>query len=184
MFIVIEGIDGSGKTTLAKALAGAIGGLYTSEPYGLKAPSMRALGATLAELAEAYCEDRRAHVDQVIMPVLSDGGIVVCDRYYPSTLAYQDPKHVDLDVLAPDLTVIIRMPVELALLRIEARTGQVIDWSEREDILLDAAANYAHMHALLPTWRMLRVDGREPAEDLLAQVMSVIDCRCVWREEP
>ena len=99
-FIVFEGLDGSGKTTQAKLLHGHFlaqgeNSLLTWEPTD--GPIGRlARSATKGEvsletetLALLFAADRREHYGKIIAPALESGGIVVCDRYYYSNLAYQ-----------------------------------------------------------------------------------------------
>lgn len=131
-FIVFEGGDGVGKSTQAKLLADWLAGqgrrvLLTFEPGDTHAGAMMrriVLDPATGEMsprAEAllYAADKAQHVDQVILPALGRGEIVVCDRYVDSMLAYQGAGRV-LDVdrveqiarwatadLLPDLTVVL-----------------------------------------------------------------------------
>jgi dTMP kinase len=102
MFIVLEGIDGSGKTTqtarLGEWLSGLLGRdmvLVTKEPGGWpggEAVRRLALGGNLSSVWGEFflfMTDRCEHVSGVIMPALERGMCVICDRYTPSTLAYQ-----------------------------------------------------------------------------------------------
>lgn len=131
-FIVFEGGDGVGKSTQAKLLARwltaqGLGVLLTFEPGDTHAGAMMrriVLDPATGEMsprAEAllYAADKAQHVDQVILPALARGEVVVCDRYVDSMLAYQGAGRV-LDVdrveqiarwatadLLPDLTVVL-----------------------------------------------------------------------------
>ncbi|MDR3163962.1 MAG: dTMP kinase [Synergistaceae bacterium] len=102
MFIVLEGIDGSGKTTQAARLGEWLSGLLgrervlvTKEPGGwLGGDAVRrlALGGGLSSVWGEFflfMMDRCEHVSGVVMPALEKGMCVICDRYTPSTLAYQ-----------------------------------------------------------------------------------------------
>jgi dTMP kinase len=136
--LALEGIDGSGKSTQARALAGAFGAQLTHEP------GATALGASLRRLllspdapavslrAEALmmAADRAEHVDLVVAPALAAGTWVVSDRFSGSTLAYQgygrglDPAElrrlVDFAAagLVPDLSILVDVPVEVAQARL------------------------------------------------------------------
>jgi dTMP kinase len=102
MFIVLEGIDGSGKTTQAARIGEWVSGLLgrervlvTQEPGGWPGGDALRRLALGGSLSSAWGEfflfmaDRCEHVSGVIMPALEKGMCVICDRYTPSTLAYQ-----------------------------------------------------------------------------------------------
>lgn len=138
--IVLEGIDGSGKSTQAARLAGAIGAVLTREP------GATALGAELRELlldregarislrteALLMAADRAQHVDEMLRPMLDAGKWVVCDRFNGSTLAYQGSGRgldtVELERLVqfaaggivPDLQVLLDVPVGVSRERTKA----------------------------------------------------------------
>lgn len=146
MFISLEGIDGSGKTTQAKKLARLLTRKYkrevllTREPGGWKGGSiLRRMvrdGRFKHQWSEAFLFllDRCEHVAGVIEPALEAGATVICDRYQDSTLAYQVwgrglPLAV-FDALAgmakfpaPDVTVFFDIPVEIALARASKRSS-------------------------------------------------------------
>jgi dTMP kinase len=136
-FIVIEGLDGSGKTTQAKLLATRLNqryrALYTAEPsqgtigtfiresclYGRKR-----LPATVEALL--FAADRVEHVENEIKPALRDGRLVISDRYVYSSLAYQGSAALSIDwiqainkhALKPDFAVFIDVPPETVLKRL------------------------------------------------------------------
>jgi dTMP kinase len=147
-FITVEGGEGAGKSTQVGLLAEALGrcGIpvqATREPGG--SPGGEAIRRLLlegeGERWDAVSESlllvaaRHEHVSRVIMPSLSQGVWVVSDRFSDSTFAYQGHgKGAELDQLAalhrfalgdfaPDLTVILDVPVELGLARAAARSG-------------------------------------------------------------
>jgi dTMP kinase len=156
MFVVIEGIESSGKTTLLKALLErfAIEGrdvLATREPGGTAmGDAVRTifLDRTLeiSALSEALLANasRAQHVEQVVRPALAAGRTVLCDRFTDSTLAYQGyGRGLDLEALRklcdyaaggvrPDLVLLLDLPVEALRKRLEERAyGE--DRIERED---------------------------------------------------
>ncbi|MEI2697327.1 MAG: dTMP kinase [Microthrixaceae bacterium] len=146
-FVVLEGGEGSGKSTQATMLADARGALLTRQPGGT------ALGARLRELllssgavggiapiddrAEALmmAADRAQHVAEVIEPALFSGRDVVCDRFIGSSIAYQGfGRGLDVDIvravsgwaaagLWPDVVVLLDVPEDVAL----GRTGGARD---------------------------------------------------------
>src|SRR5262245_56931386 len=100
MFITLEGLDGSGKTTQAKLLgarlqADGVEVVITREPGGTPlGEQIRALvlhGDHVAPWAEAalYAAARAQHVDELVRPALERGATVICDRYVDSSVAYQ-----------------------------------------------------------------------------------------------
>jgi dTMP kinase len=140
VFIVIEGLDGSGKTTqanmLSKRLCSKHDVICTAEPSRYKTGRFireRCLydEKRLPVEAEAllFAADRVEHVQKEILPALKEGKIVVCDRYLYSTLAYQGSAGLSLDwirtinaaALQPDLAVFIDMPPERVLERLRRK---------------------------------------------------------------
>jgi dTMP kinase len=155
VFIVVEGIEGSGKSTLVAEIAERLEAeghalLVTREPGGTP------LGDALREifldrrieispLAESFLVNaaRAQHVADVIRPALENGRIVLCDRFSDSTLAYQGyGRGADLDALRamcataadgiePDLVLVLDLPVSVA--RARMRDRQIVaDRIERE----------------------------------------------------
>jgi len=136
LFITFEGPDGSGKTTQARLLAARLRGqghdvIYVREPGGT------AIGDQIRQIVHdvrnvemqpraellLYSASRAQLVEQVIRPHLARGGIVICDRYADSSLAYQGyGRGLDLDMvqriqafatggLTPDLTFYLDLDV-------------------------------------------------------------------------
>jgi dTMP kinase len=139
-FIVIEGIDGSGKTTLAKNLAWKIRHELRAEVFETAEPDKSALYRLIREslagtkmdnlsLQILFCLDRAIHVEKVINPKLEDGTWVVCDRYHLSTVAYGASTGLSLEGLLamgnlfrrPDMTLFVDISPEAALERINSR---------------------------------------------------------------
>ncbi len=138
-FVVLEGIDGAGKSEQAQRLAAWLRErgervVETREPTdGMWGQRYRAWarGDTQAkpeEVLRFFVEDRSEHVARVIRPGLEAGAIVVCDRYLASTLAYQAAQGLDRDTVVkrmererfpqPDLALWLRLPVAQALERL------------------------------------------------------------------
>jgi dTMP kinase len=142
-FIVIEGIDGVGKSTLAKNLAIL---LSTHHPVLLtREPGGSTLGKEIRELLQShekidpraqfllFAADRAQHISQVIKPALQEGRIVVSDRFIDSSIAYQCyGNHLSqhmiqtinewiIENIKPTLTIFLDMPIVAALSRVEKR---------------------------------------------------------------
>ena len=143
MFITLEGIEGSGKSTQLRKLAERIpNALATKEPGGTPtADRIRAIlldtRATIDPVAELFlfAASRRQHVMEVIRPALAAGRVVLCDRFTDATLAYQGfGRRLDLDrlrwlndwatdSLRPVLTLIFDLPEEVGLQRARSRNS-------------------------------------------------------------
>lgn len=139
LLIAIEGIDGAGKTTLARTLGdeltrqGAKVSLSkepTTGPWGMKMRHSAAEGRlTPEEELRLLILDRQQHVEELIAPALAEGGIVILDRYFPSNVAYQGaagiPVNQVMEVNAfaprPDLLLLLDLPPAIGLGRIRAR---------------------------------------------------------------
>ena len=142
MFITFEGIEGSGKTTQIKYIFEFLKDrghdcVMTREPGNTKiGKKIRKIlldpdNKDMTPLTELllYMADRAQHIKEVILPSLSEGKIVLCDRYYDATVAYQgfsrglDIEFINnlhrliLDDLKPDLTFLLDLPPEIGLSR-------------------------------------------------------------------
>jgi len=188
-FIVIEGIDGSGKTTIAKALVGYLRDRgykthYTYEPSESpfieffkkikdiieRDPLIDALIMTL---------DRAYHVRYEIEPYLSQGYIVVSDRYYYSTVAYQGAMGLDVNWIInlnkyfrkPDLAIYLDVSLETALKRISGRRSV---WSEYEqgDFLFRVREIYLK---LIEKGELVRVDAERDLEKVISDVINLVN---------
>lgn len=140
LFITFEGIEASGKSTQAEALARELGdrALLTREPGGT--PLGRRvreilLDATTTPIPDVeallFLADRAQHLDEVVRPGLAESRVIICDRYQDSSLAYQAVGRGVGDLvpavfryiggLTPDLTILIDLEVEVALERLRRR---------------------------------------------------------------
>jgi dTMP kinase len=147
-FISFEGIEGCGKSTQAKKLhefflSQKLDAILTREPGGTKAGEKirEILIDEKIEKLEAKTElflnfaARLEHVEKLIKPALAQKKIIISDRFFDSTYAYQgsafgldknlidEVKKITIGDLSPDITFLIDLPVELAFSRIEGRAG-------------------------------------------------------------
>ena len=153
MFIVLEGIYGTGKSTQARRLADhftAMGRTVTLSreptdgPWGtLLRNSAESGRLSPEEELETFLKDRRQHVAEKIVPALAAGHVVILDRYYFSTMAYQgargfDPLKIRADNEAfaplPDLLLILDLDVETALQRIGSRGDTANEFEQRANL--------------------------------------------------
>ncbi len=191
MFISLEGIDGSGKSTQAKLLAEALGPetLLIREPGGTEAAErIRELLADPALDLDPFAElllfsaARADLVSRVIRPALESGVHVVADRFADSSVAYQGgarglgTSHVlsltdsVIDGLWPDLTLLLRVEPELGLGRAEGE-----DRFESEGLDLQRAVAEAYEEiALIAADRVVAIDAAGSVEEVHERVMEAV----------
>lgn len=143
LLVAVEGIDGAGKTSIATLLAQWCGerGLsctISKEPTGLKwgtelRESARAGRLPLEREIELFLLDRGDHVERSIKPALQNGNIVILDRYYWSSAAYQGGRGANYDEIIaanevfapkPDLVLVLDLDVDAGIGRIRMRGDQ------------------------------------------------------------
>jgi len=152
--IVFEGIDGSGKSTQLEHTATWLNGrgyqvvkLHepTDGPYGsiLRASALSGRLSSEDEL-DHFVQDRRWNVENNIRPALNQGQVVLLDRYYFSSIAYQGARGLDPQDIRkrneavapqPDLVLLFDLDPEIALARIEKQRGRTPNLFERLDYL-------------------------------------------------
>ena len=144
LFVVFEGIDGSGKGTViseAKKFLLEKGVseekiLITCEPtngfYGKKVRELLKTevnpDVNAVQFLEAYVADRKEHLEKTIAPALKEGKIILCDRFKYSTFVYQSLQGISIEKIkemhegmtVPDLVFILDVPVDTALERISS----------------------------------------------------------------
>ena len=204
IFITFEGAEGSGKTTQIRAAADFLRAagrevVVTREPGGTPiADRIRAIlldrasdGLTPAAELLLYFAARAQHVAEVIRPALAAGKTVLCDRFADATAAYQGHgRSLDLariaewnawatDGLAPDLTVLLDLPVEDGLTRARRRvseSGGAEGRFEAEDLAFHRRVRdgYLALAAAHPE-RIVRVDATGPADAVAARVRKAIE---------
>lgn len=153
IFIVVEGIDGTGKSTQSKRLAEwfrsrgrevVLSREPTDGPWGKKLRESATTGRLSAEEElECFLNDRREHVELSIKPALAEGKVVILDRYYFSMMAYQgargfDPAEIrrrnEVFAPQPDLLLILDLSVESAHGRIGARGDTANEFEQRDTL--------------------------------------------------
>jgi dTMP kinase len=191
LFVSLEGVDGSGKSTQARLLAEALGPetLLIREPGGTDAAErIRGLLAdpelALDPLAELllFCAARADLTSRVIRPALEGGKTVVSDRFADSSVAYQGAARglgvgevislceIATDGLWPDLTVLLRVDPEIGL----GRAGGE-DRFEAEGLELQRAVAVAYEEiAQIASDRVVAVDGSGSVEEVHARVKEVV----------
>jgi len=151
--IAFEGIDGSGKSTHSRLVGEYLTNLGrsvvvehepTAGPWGKKLRESAATGRLSPEdELQYFLNDRRQHVEELIAPSLAAGKVVILDRYYFSTMAYQgargfDPAEIrrknEAFAPVPDLLLIMDLDVDSALERIGARGDTANEFEKRENL--------------------------------------------------
>ncbi|MEJ5330677.1 MAG: dTMP kinase [Desulfobaccales bacterium] len=188
-FIVLEGIDGSGKTTQAWLLAEALR-LKGYEVVLTREPSDGPLGRWLRRYLAAsprrlspelelawFLADRCEHVANLIRPALEQGKIVISDRYYYSSAAYQGARGLDPEAIIvlneafaprPDLVFLLELPVAEALRRRQQSAG-VRQLSEAREYLERVQACYERFQGP----HLVRLNAALPLQVLHCHVMSL-----------
>ena len=200
LFITLEGVEGSGKSTqishLAKVLTKAgYRVLQTREPGGTAtAEAIRHILLTASSKepvtpqAEALLilAARSQHVTHLIEPALQNGTAVLCDRFSDSTLAYQgfargldlqwlrDANDVATDGLAPDLTLVLDLPISVGLARRRADRGQQnrLD-REAERFHRKVRRGFLTLAAEEPG-RMKVVNANRPAQEVRDELTEIV----------
>jgi dTMP kinase len=194
-FVVLEGIDGCGKSTQAEKLARSLGALLTSEPGATPlGADLRALlldpsksAVSLRAEALLMAADRAEHMTEILEPALAQGSWVVCDRFTASTIAYQGyGRGLDLAELepvarfaahgiVPDLQILIDVPLEVARKRMKpARADRLEHLGDdffglvREGYLALARNDAEH-------WAV--VDGSRDVRQVEGQILEIVTAR-------
>jgi len=163
-FVVLEGIDGSGKGTQAEILKSSVEENYsnirvklTFEPTNtnlgnlIRAEMKNKLAKDMRRLALLFAADRLYHVEKVINPSLKRGDFLICDRYVYSSLAYQGQNefvdfkwicNLNYFVTPPDIVFILDIPVREAMTRIKNRGKEFSEQFEKRYFFLEKASDF------------------------------------------
>ncbi len=188
MLIAVEGIDGSGKTTVAKRIVERLKNLGYNAVY-LQEPTHGKYGRRIRESGRRYDAeeemklfllDRMEDVEKNIIPALKSGKIVVMDRYYYSNIAYQSARGIDPEKIRkmnekiapkPDLVILLDLDPEIGMERIRRR-GEL---SPFEDV--GYLKKVREMFLRIADENTVIVDAGKPVEEVEEEVFRVvIDC--------
>lgn len=200
-FVTLEGPEGGGKSTQARRLADHLGNqghnvLFTREPGGteigdqIRRVIMSLENKRMSPEAEflLFSASRAQVVRELIRPHLDHGGVVICDRFYDSSLAYQGFGHeLDLellqtitgfatDQLIPDLTLLLDLTSELGL----ERRKQDGRWNRLDDYDLAfharVRAGYLQLADAEPE-RWVRIDAAQTEDEIQSRIQTTVDLR-------
>lgn len=188
--IVFEGTDGTGKSTQLQLLAAALQerGLpvvSTREPTeGKYGQQIRALYTkrntiSLEDELDLFLADRKDHMDSLLTPALTSGKIVLCDRYYLSTVAYQGAAGLDPKLIlrrndfapVPDLALLFHAPIATGVQRITEGRGEILNDFEKEEYLQKVAMQFERMD--LPYIK--RIDAARTVEAIHQDVLTLVN---------
>jgi dTMP kinase len=191
LFVTFEGIDGSGKTTVANLVADCLRQqgltvLLASEPHTtcIKQLLMTVNERTAWTEAFLFLADRAEHVAKVIRPALQRGDVVLCDRFTDSTIAYQGfglglPVEQLMQLndtatggLAPNLTILLDIDPEIGLRRSQRETvfeRRSLEFHER------VCHGYLWLASREPH-RIKVVDASQPLESVVEQTLQILTC--------
>jgi len=182
MFIVFEGIDGCGKTTQAKALADWL----TEKGYSVvltSEPTKGRMGQFIREilsgkeklqpesLALLFTADRYEHLVNEVVPAIEEGKVVISERYYYSTIAYQTAQGVDRTwlfemnkfVVKPDLVIFLDVKPKMAVLRKEGK-----EIFEDREFLEKVYSQYVNFQD------MQRIDGSKEQPEVFNRITALV----------
>ncbi len=198
-FIVIEGIDGAGKSTQARLLAEWFEErgeevVLTKEPTDTAFGKLiRRLvltggregiidGARISHEAEAllFAADRAEHVEKLIKPSLKEGKIVISDRYFYSSLAYQWARGLDLEWLIdlnrfavrPDLAILLDLPVKESMKRLRSRSIKS-EFDKIAELQKAVRENYLKLAERFPEMRI--VNALASVEDIHNDIVALVE---------
>jgi len=187
VFICIEGLDASGKTTHAHRLVRSLlergyEAIYTTEPssgqigkFVRKHILQRKERVSTVVEALLFAVDRLDHVERIIKPAIKKGKVVVSDRYFYSSLAYQGATGLNLDwieeinrfALSPDLAIYIDVPPEIVIKRLKREK------SVMENLQTQRRVREVYIK-LVNDERLVLINGNRTKHEVAKDVSSIV----------
>lgn len=191
ILIVVDGIDGAGKTTQIEKLGRALTDAGETVVRS-KEPTDGEWGRQLRESAQSgrlslekelslFVKDRSEHVEALINPSLAAGHIVLLDRYFYSTIAYQGSRGANASAIreqmysdfpSPDATFFIDVLPEVGLNRISHSRGEVPNHFERLDLLIAIREVFLDLHKLDSNIHL--IDGHPSPDEVFHQICHIL----------
>lgn len=186
MFVVIEGLDGSGQSTQAAILAKALGGstLLTKEPTNnligglIRARLTNEWKSSPECLQLLFAADRAHHLKREIEPALEKGSNVVCDRYFYSSIAYGSVEGdwnwlmaINTQFKVPDHTFFLDVAPATCMKRMEESRFE-FELFEKQDYLEKVYESYKKMEKEFPNFHV--INGEQHVEDVHKAIMDFL----------
>jgi dTMP kinase len=191
ILIALEGIDGTGKSTQLRLLAEELSRRGfdvvatrepTDGPFGRRIRDLyvNRRQASPGEELELFMADRRQHVREVIAPALASGKIVLTDRYYFSTAAYQGAAGQEPEAIlqenetfapVPDLVFLLILPPEVGIDRIRSLRREQLNDFEQEHELCRVARIFEEIKRPF----IIRIDGLQDIDEIHRRMLKRIE---------
>lgn len=191
ILIVFEGIDGAGKTTQTKLLSDALrlagesvvqSKEPTDGPWGQKIRESANNGRmSLKDELNAFIEDRKEHVTNLIKPSLDSDKIVILDRYYYSTIAYQGARGANQETITkivrafapiPDIVFLLDIEPEIGLKRISQNRGESPNHFEKIKTLRKVRTIFDNLSQTQE--HVQKIDGHYSIQDVYKKVVEIL----------
>ncbi|MHA1551839.1 MAG: dTMP kinase [Candidatus Heimdallarchaeaceae archaeon] len=194
LFVCFEGIDGSGKTTHSRLIVERLcvlgyDAVYTTEPTKWSEPGKKLRESFFAPTRlpvedefKLFLKDRLFHVKSEVIPLLNDGKIVVTDRYYFSSVAYQGARGLDWQyileenekiAIEPDLVIFLDLPVDVALDRIASERREGVNTFEKEESLRKVKNIYLLLADRFPKL-ITKLDATKEIFEIQKEILKLI----------
>ena len=191
-FIVFDGLDGSGQSTQAELLRNfLIGKKY--QAVLTKEPTLDSTGGekirrvldkkekiSPKELQELFAQDRKEHLENLVIPALKEGKVVISDRYFFSSFAFGSSNGLDLDwlieinddFLLPDLTFFLKVSPEVCVSRIIKRNKEITLFEEKQKL-----EKVWQIYKILPSRfeNIYIIEGEKPIKEVFEQIKEIIN---------
>jgi dTMP kinase len=189
VLIVFEGIDGSGKTTQAQILLETLqrkglDAVYFREPsqgkWGrlIKQKALVADSLSPREELSLFHKDRRYNVEKNLKPALQQKKVVILDRYYFSTMAYQGARGIDPEKIRRENEKFARIPDMVFILDIEASKGlKRIKDRKKKDKLFEEEEYLVEVREIFNSIKgenIFHIDGMRPVKDISREIEKLV----------